>query len=78
MSDLFQPSAIGAALKEARLAVGEPPRVFADRVGMTPTYIAGIESGRITPTEGQVIRLARALRQSLDQWLELAGYVSRG
>jgi transcriptional regulator with XRE-family HTH domain len=66
----FDLAALGARLKEARLARHLPMRTVAHTAGISVTHISQIERGRNCPTIGALARIAAALGVSLHYFLE--------
>ena len=60
---------LGEVLSSRRRELGRPQREVADRAGMHPTYLSGLENGRRNPTW----KMLRALAEALD--LELSDLV---
>ena len=67
----------GEVLREARLAKGYSLRKFAEKVGISPTYLSLVEQGKVEsqPTADRVKRMAELLEENADQWIALAGRV---
>ena len=53
-------------------------RKFAEKVGVSPTYLSLIETGQASqqPTVDRIKRMAELLNVDADQWIQLAGRVS--
>ena len=73
MSDETRPSrlpvAMGDRLRTARLARGWRLRELADRVGLSPSLISQIETGRAQPSVSSLYALATELDVSVDELL---------
>ena len=54
-------------IKEARLAMGLTREVFAERVDISPRYLANIENSNKNPSFKVVIDIARELSLSIDE-----------
>jgi transcriptional regulator with XRE-family HTH domain len=67
---------LGKWLAKARLRLGLTQQQVADRAGVSQPRVSGIEKGEMLPTLPQLIRLARALVEPL-QWF-LNGSVTPG
>ncbi|QDT34016.1 helix-turn-helix domain-containing protein [Thalassoglobus polymorphus] len=67
----------GEVLREARIAKGFSLRKFAEKVGISPTYLSLVEQGKVEspPTADRVKRMAELLEENADQWIALAGRV---
>ena len=67
----------GEVLREARTAKGFTLRKFAEKVGISPTYLSLVEQGKVEspPTADRVKRMAELLEENADQWIALAGRV---
>ena len=57
---------LARACREGRLALGLTQRAVAAKVGVTRSYVAGIERGRANPSLEVIVRLAAALGLELD------------
>jgi transcriptional regulator with XRE-family HTH domain len=57
--------AVGARIRELRRSHGVSARDLATRTGITPSYLSRLETGRINPTVGTLIRLVDALGEPL-------------
>ncbi len=57
---------IGRRMAARRRDAGYSQRTVARRVGLDPSYLSRIETGKVQPTLGTVMRIAAALRLSLD------------
>ncbi len=67
----------GKTVRKLREERGLTIAELADRVGMSPTYLAPIEREVfLPPAEDKVVRIARALRQDPDEFLALAGRIA--
>lgn len=62
---------LGKLILAARLRRGLTQRTVARRSGLDPGYLSRIEHGRIRPSIEMGLRLAAALRVSLDELFEL-------
>lgn len=51
----------GRAIRSVRLEIGVTQAELARRMGTTPAYISGLETGRTNPTIGQLWAVAEAL-----------------
>ena len=67
----------GEVLREARLAKGYSLRKFAEKVGISPTYLSLVEQGKVEspPTADRVKQMAELLEENSDEWIALAGRV---
>ena len=67
----------GEVLREARLAKGYSLRKFAEKVGISPTYLSLVEQGKVEspPTADRVKKMAELLGENSDEWIALAGRV---
>ena len=67
----------GRMLREARVAKGYSLRKFAEKVGISPTYLSLVEQGKVEsqPTAERVKRMAELLDENVDEWIALAGRV---
>jgi len=65
----------GTLLRETRIAKGFSLRKFAEKVGVSPTYLSMIEQGKVErpPTAERVRKMAELLGENTDQWIALAG-----
>lgn len=67
----------GATIRELREAQQISLRKFADRVGISPTYLSKIERDEFAPPGEETVKaIAKALGQDPDELLGLAGKVS--
>ncbi|MBR3553753.1 MAG: helix-turn-helix transcriptional regulator [Clostridia bacterium] len=64
---MFGTEKIGAAIKAARQKNGYTQEALAERLGVTPTHIKHIESGRRMPSVEILFLAARELHFSVDQ-----------
>lgn len=56
------------------MAKGLTLRKFAEALGVSPTYVSGIENGTLPPpTPDRLTKIAELLETSLDDLIELAG-----
>jgi HTH-type transcriptional regulator, competence development regulator len=70
--------AFGTFLREARISRRIGLRRFASRIGISPTYLSRVETGKDAPPSEEKIRaIARELEIDADFLLGLAGRVSR-
>ena len=69
----------GDLLRATRVAKGFSLRKFAQMAEMSPTYLSQIEQGKIErpPTADRVEKMAELLGQNIDEWIALAGRVSK-
>ena len=67
----------GEVLREARIAKGYSLRKFAEKVGISPTYLSLVEQGKVEspPTADRVKKMAELLDENSDEWIALAGRV---
>ena len=67
----------GEVLREARIAKGYSLRKFAEKVGISPTYLSLVEQGKVEspPTADRVKQMAELLEENSDEWIALAGRV---
>lgn len=64
----------GARQRDLRVAKGLTLRKFAEALGVSPTYVSGIENGTLPPpTPDRLTKIAELLETSLDDLIELAG-----
>lgn len=64
----------GAKQRDLRVAKGLTLRKFAEALGVSPTYVSGIENGTLPPpTAERLTRIADLLDTSLDDLIGLAG-----
>jgi transcriptional regulator with XRE-family HTH domain len=61
--------AIGGHLREVRVARGLSLRALAERVGVSPSLISQVETGRARPSVRTLYAIASELRISLDELL---------
>ncbi len=68
----------GSVLRARRVERGFSLRKFAEKVGVSPTYLSLIETGQAPqqPTVDRIKRMAELLDVDADQWIQLAGRVS--
>jgi transcriptional regulator with XRE-family HTH domain len=57
--------AVGREFARARRELELTQEQLAKRLGVNPSYVAAIETGRVNPTVGQLAHLARALGAQL-------------
>lgn len=70
------PSPFAVTLRETRIAKGYSLRDFANRIGISPTYLSRVENGDSPdPTQQRVRAIAALLGRNVDEWLALAGHV---
>ena len=73
----MNPKTFGATIRDLREAQQISLRKFADKVGISPTYLSKIERDEFPPPgEETVKKFAVALDQDPDELLALAGKVS--
>ncbi|MFL5330485.1 MAG: helix-turn-helix domain-containing protein [Gemmataceae bacterium] len=66
----------GEFLREKRMAKGFSLRKFAEKVGVSPTYLSQVEQGNVDPpTADRVKRMAALLEENPDEMIGLAGRV---
>jgi len=66
----------GQVLREKRLQKGYSLRKFAEKVGVSPTYLSQVEQSNVAPpTAERVQRMAELLGENPDEWIGLAGRV---
>jgi len=67
----------GQMLREKRLDKGYSLRKFAEKVGVSPTYLSQVEQGKVEkpPTSERVKKMAELLGENTDEWIGLAGRV---
>ncbi len=66
----------GEVLRARRVAAGFSLRRFADRVGVSPTYLSQVEQGNADPpTAERVARMAELLGENADELIALAQYI---
>lgn len=69
-----QNNRFGELLRESRLAKGMTLRKFAEALGVSPTYISGIENGTLPPpTSDRIAAIATLLDLDSDELVEVAG-----
>ena len=66
MTYVFTKRTLGARINASRLARKLSQVAVARRTGIAASYLSRIESGRVHPTLGTALRIASALRMSLD------------
>ena len=64
-------STVGERLRRRRKELGWSPTMVAERAGLSRRYLTELEAGRANPSLLKLIRLARALRLDLADWLDL-------
>lgn len=71
-------SDFGSTLRERRLAQGYSLRKFAEKVGISPTYLSLVETGNADypPAADRVKKMAELLGADPEEWIALAGRVS--
>lgn len=71
-------SDFGSTLRERRLAQGFSLRKFAEKVGISPTYLSLVETGNADypPAADRVKKMAELLGADPEEWIALAGRVS--
>jgi len=62
-------------LRKKRVEKGFSLRRFAEKVGVSPTYLSHVEQGKVDtpPTAERVRRMAELLGENADEWIALAG-----
>lgn len=66
----------GQVLREKRVARGFSLRKFAEKTGVSPTYLSQVEQCRLDPpTAERVQRMAELLGENADEMIGLAGRV---
>lgn len=66
----------GRLLRQKRIKKGFSLRKFAEKVGVSPTYLSQVEQGNVAPpTAERVRRMAELLGENADEWIALAGRV---
>jgi len=66
----------GQVLRKKRLEKGYSLRKFAEKVGVSPTYLSQVEQSNVAPpTAERVQRMAELLGENPDEWIGLAGRV---
>lgn len=75
MSNEDSPSnRFGELLRESRLAKGMTLRKFAEALGVSPTYVSGVENGTLPPpTSERLSAIAQLLDVNADELIEVAG-----
>lgn len=69
-----QNNRFGELLREARLAKGITLRKFAEALGVSPTYVSGVENGTLPPpTSDRLVTIGQLLEVELDELVEMAG-----
>ena len=64
----------GGLLREKRLAKGLTLRKFAEQLGVSPTYVSGVENGTLPPpTFDRIEAISRLLEVPVDELMEHAG-----
>jgi len=64
----------GAKQRDLRVAKGLTLRKFAEALGVSPTYVSGVENGTLPPpTAERLTKIAELLDTSLDDLIGLAG-----
>jgi transcriptional regulator with XRE-family HTH domain len=56
---------VGKRIATSRLHLGLSQTVVARRAGIDPSYLSRIETGKVHPTVGTAMRIAKAMRTSL-------------
>jgi transcriptional regulator with XRE-family HTH domain len=62
--------AFGKKIRTMRKMHGWSQEVLAEKAGLHPTYIGGIERGERNPSLINLVRLAKALRVSLPELMQ--------
>jgi transcriptional regulator with XRE-family HTH domain len=72
-------NAFGDLLRATRVAKGYSLRKFAHVIDVSPTYLSQVEQGNVKtpPTADRVEKMAKLLGADLDEWVTLAGRVSK-
>ena len=72
-------NAFGDLLRATRVAKGYSLRKFAQLASVSPTYLSQVEQGKMErpPTADRVSKMAELLGASPDEWIALAGRVSK-
>jgi transcriptional regulator with XRE-family HTH domain len=66
----------GQMLRQKRIEKGFSLRKFAEKVGVSPTYLSQVEQGNVDPpTAERVRRMAELLDENPDEWIALAGRI---
>lgn len=64
----------GGLLREKRLAKGLTLRKFAEQLGVSPTYVSGVENGTLPPpTFDRIEAVSKLLEVPVDELMEHAG-----
>lgn len=64
----------GGLLREKRLAKGLTLRKFAEQLGVSPTYVSGVENGTLPPpTFDRIEAISKLLEVPVDELMEHAG-----
>ncbi len=68
----------GSVLRARRVEKGYSLRKFAEKVGVSPTYLSLVETGQAPyqPTVDRIKKMAELLGVDADEWIQLAGRVS--
>ncbi len=68
----------GSVLRATRVEKGFSLRKFAEKVGVSPTYLSLVETGQAPyqPTVDRIKKMAELLGADADEWIQLAGRVS--
>ena len=68
----------GTVLRARRVEKGFSLRKFAEKVGVSPTYLSLVETGQAPyqPTVDRIKKMAELLGADTDEWIQLAGRVS--
>jgi transcriptional regulator with XRE-family HTH domain len=68
----------GSVLRARRVEKGFSLRKFAEKVGVSPTYLSLVETGQAPyqPTVDRIKKMAELLGADADEWIQLAGRVS--
>ena len=64
--------AFGKKIRTMRKMHGWSQEVLAEKAGLHPTYIGGIERGERNPSLINLVRLANALRVSLSELMQFS------
>ena len=66
----------GEWLRDKRVAKGFTLRKFAEKVGISPTYLSHVEQGQADPPTAERVRtMAQLLEENADEMIALAGRV---
>lgn len=69
-----QSNKFGELLRQKRLAKGLTLRKFAEQLGVSPTYVSGVENGTLPPpTFDRIEAISKILDVPVDELMEHAG-----